>query len=111
SPKNNGFLATGYGKMESKATRGHFKIKEDRQYVCEKQLIANMYSTEDRVVIEGTLECSKAKSVPYQFVLTVITPSQLQYEVIFEDEKLNRTYLSWFIEENESFFGFGTQYS
>ena len=111
SPLNNGFLAVGYGVMESEATRGHFTIKENRQYVCDKQSIDQMHSTDDQIVIEGILECPGKESVPYQFLLTSITESQLQYEVILKNKDVNRTYLSWFIEEDEHFFGFGEQYS
>src|SRR5690625_4266206 len=111
SPIGKGFLAVAHGKMTSKAVRGHFSIKEKRQYICSEQTINDISVKENHIHIKGHLTCPNDKVVPYIVKLTSMNQSQIQYDIDMDDVEINRIYFSWLSDEDEHFFGFGEQYS
>ncbi|MDQ0256639.1 alpha-glucosidase [Evansella vedderi] len=111
TPKNRGFLAAGYGVMESEESRGYFTIDEERRFVCEEQWVSGIVESPGAVTIVGDLGCENGESVPFEFTLTVKSDFQLQYAVSFDHPLVNRTFLSWHSDGDEHFFGFGEQYS
>lgn len=111
SPIEKGFLAIAHGKMTPKVVRGHFSIKEKRQYLCQKQTISNISVEGDQIHIKGHLTCPDDKVAPYIVKFTSIDQSQIQYDIKIDHDEINRIYFSWLSDEDERFFGFGEQYS
>lgn len=111
TPKKKGFLAAGYGVMESEEHRGYFEINERREFVCKRQVVEEIRELPDGLVLAGTLGCENGDRVPYEFSLTEKSGHQLQYRVSFDHPLVNRTYLSWGTKADEHFFGFGEQFS
>ncbi len=111
TPADRGFLAGGVGELQSEEQRGYFFMEEERQIIYDQQTISQIDKEDNQLQLAGTLSCSEGNEVDYSFILEAVSPGRLRYQVQWEDEDINRTYLSWSLEEDEHIFGLGTQYS
>ena len=108
-----GFVAAARGVETVEEARGSFFISDDLQTTCGEQTIVNIVRGEGEARIQGTLRCSDGETVRYElaFVANSQQENQLGFQLLLEDETLNRSYLTYASTADEHFFGFGEQFS
>ncbi len=85
-----------------------FHFKERIQERCTRQVVENVESNREKVIIEGKFEDCACN---WTISLDKDTTAQIRLRVKLSDTTYNRIYLTYTSDETEQFFGFGEQYS
>ncbi len=111
-----GFIAAGKGKSNDEhglyeESRGSFFIEDKVKLVCSNQTVDTIKIVNDEVVILGKLTRGNKESVGYSLTFKAKNDNQLGFQVQFDDNSFNRTYLNYATNKDEHFFGFGEQFT
>lgn len=103
------FLQCGYGQETVKESRGLFTVNDQREKIWKDQRINRISATDSSIVIEGDFGLDKA--LDYKMAWSIAPEAHLRFQVSFSDSTVNRTYLTWRSDADESFYGFGEQFT
>ena len=105
------FVMGGKGKENIHEVKGSFFIDDETQDLCEDQTVSRLTVINDALVIRGDLACQSGKSIGYVFTLKPHSSNQLSFSAELDDTSYNRIYLNYASEKDESFYGFGEQFT
>ena len=105
------FVMGGKGKENIHEVKGSFFIDDETQDLCEDQTVSRLTVINDALVIGGDLACQSGKSIGYVFTLKPHSSNQLSFSAELDDTSYNRIYLNYASEKDESFYGFGEQFT
>lgn len=105
------FVMGGKGKETIHEVKGSFFIDDETQDLCEDQTVTRLTVINDALVIRGDLACQSGKSIGYVFTLKPHSSNQLSFSAELDDTSYNRIYLNYASEKDESFYGFGEQFT
>ena len=105
------FVMGGKGKETIHEVKGSFFIDDETQDLCEDQTVSRLTVINDALVIRGDLACQSGKSIGYVFTLKPHSSNQLSFLAELDDTSYNRIYLNYASEKDESFYGFGEQFT
>lgn len=108
------FVGTGRGQERVTDARGHFYIRDRLEHACPHQTIERILLRADhgQVSIAGKLHGSRAeRPAAYTLAFSVVDDNQLRFALALDDERYNRSYLTYASDRQERFFGFGEQFS
>ena len=105
------FVMGGKGKENIREVKGSFFIDDETQDTCEDQTVTSLKVIDDTLVISGDLACQSGKSIGYTFTLKPHSNNQLSFSAELDDTSYNRIYLNYASEKDESFYGFGEQFT
>ena len=105
------FVMGGKGKETIHEVKGSFFIDDETQDLCEDQTVSRLTVINDALVIRGDLACQSGKSIGYVFTLKPHSSNQLSFSAELDDTSYNRIYLNYASEKDESFYGFGEQFT
>ena len=105
------FVMGGKGKEAIHEVKGSFFIDDETQDTCEDQTVASLNVVDGAFVITGALDCQSGKSIGYVFTLKPYSNNQLSFSAELGDKSYNRIYLNYASEKDESFYGFGEQFT
>ena len=111
SLRGQSFAAGALGQETVEEARGSYWISDRLEHACADQTIDAILQLDDRVQVEGTLMCSDGRSVHYTLTFAAASENQLGFSLTFEDQALNRAYLTYASDADEHFFGFGEQFT
>ena len=105
------FVMGGKGKETIHEVKGSFFIDDETQDLCEDQTVTRLTVINDALVFRGDLACQSGKSIGYVFTLKPHSSNQLSFSAELDDTSYNRIYLNYASEKDESFYGFGEQFT
>ena len=105
------FVMGGKGKENVHEVKGSFFIDDETQDTCEDQTVTSLQVIDDMLVISGDLACKSGKFIGYTFSLKPHSNNQLSFFAELDDKSYNRIYLNYASEKDESFYGFGEQFT
>lgn len=100
------FLRIAHSEPKVKEVYGFFKFKEKFSKSCKDQSIDTILSQAKGIQIKGKL-CDCA----FQFDLSVLDSSRIQFQVSLSDRTYNRIYFDYQSTKEEAIFGLGEQYT
>jgi alpha-glucosidase len=104
-----GFAGGAIAEAHIEEERGFFTIDDEKISVLDVQVIDTIYTSGDSAVISGRL-LNDSISAAYTFSLAPRTGRQLGISLQAE-EMVNRTYLTYSMDDDTGIFGFGAQCS
>lgn len=105
------FVMGGKGKEGIHEVKGSFFIDDETLDSCEDQTIAGLSVINGALVISGDLACQSGNSIGYRFSLKPHSSNQLAFSAELDGAGYNRIYLNYASDKDESFYGFGEQFT
>ena len=106
-----GFVSAARGRESVNGARAHYFITDKIREEYPDQTLDRIEHGEKEVFISGRLKSTDAsREVGYELIFSAVSGSRLGFEVR-AGEPCNRVYLTYASAPDESFFGFGTQYT
>ncbi len=103
------FLLAAIGNEAIKETRGSFHISDAKSDYFQVQEISSFKTLGQTLQLEGFL--GEAKQIPYSISIYEALPGQLALKAEVESDQVNRIYLNYSSDAEETFMGFGEQFS
>lgn len=107
------FIHAGVAQLDVTENRGSFLIDEDIQALCDEQTVEEITPGPGRLTLSGHISggWNAPCATDYTLVFTPPLPDQLAFEVQFATPAVNYVELSYSADADESFYGFGEQFS
>ncbi len=109
-PLDRAFLSAGISKDTVTYKMASFKFKEEILSECNNQKIDSITSTKDSIRIKGELSGENC-STGYEFLIKSDSAQSITFDIKLSNPDYNRVKLTYGSNDDEQFFGFGTQYS
>lgn len=103
------FLQCGFGKATVKESRGLFTVKDQRAKIWTDQRITNISANDSSIIIEGNFGVDDA--LTYTMSWSIAPEAHLRFQISISDPTVNRIYLTYHSSAEESFYGFGEQFT
>lgn len=108
----NAFAAAASGEAQVRERRGMFSFRDRLKRIYNTQHIDSMESTENQVVIRGSLSARNGYGImPFTFTLEERTPKHLGFELATDAPDINRLFLTYDAAADEGIYGFGAQFT
>lgn len=104
------FITAGFGQETVEESRGSFFIDENRSRECSDQIIESVEQKPGQLLLRGSVICDDDKRGGYQ-ALFYEQEGRLDADIRLFSQDLNRVYLTLQSSEEETFVGFGEQFS
>ena len=98
------FIGAGNGTEAVEEHKGSFFIDENTEFRCLQQEVSSLTRQKNLIVLQGNLNCDRL--IAYTLNFSITEEGFLSAQLSFADADVNRSYLHYSIDNNESIFGF-----
>ena len=104
-----GFVGGAIGEVDIEESRGSFTIEDEKISIFTNQAIESISNVGDTTLVEGNLS-NDSLDANYTLKFYATVENQLTFELEI-DEPVNRSYLTYYMNDAIGIFGFGAQCS
>ncbi len=103
------FLQCGFGEAAVKESRGLFTVKDQRAKIWTDQRITSINGSDSSIIIKGNFGVDDA--LTYTMSWSIAAEGHLRFQISVSGPTVNRIYLTYHSSAEESFYGFGEQFT
>ena len=105
------FVSAARGDETVEQSRAHFSVEDELEDPRPDQTIDSVEREGERLVLASRLLDGGSDAVGYELSFSSASDDRLRFEAEVQDPSYDRVYLTYASDQQERFFGFGTQYT